>query len=71
MDEHSKSEELSLASDGALMDEQEVREAVKEHDDTSFPDKGETQDPAEVAEHLHHMPEGEVQYIDENGDRVV
>lgn len=69
MDEHSKSEELSLASDGAFMTEEEIREAVKPHNTGDIPDEGEVQ--PEEGEHLHHMPEGEVHYIDEDGKRVV
>jgi hypothetical protein len=71
MDEHGKSDELSLSSDGAFMTEEEIKEAVKPHGEGDFPDKGELPDPEEEKGHLHHMPEGEVHYIDENGDSVI
>jgi hypothetical protein len=61
--------DLGLATDGAFMNEEEVRSLTGHEDMTPIPDKGDI--PAENAEHIHHMPEGEVHYTDEEGNQIV
>lgn len=71
MDDHTKGEELGLATEGAMLTEVEIKALAGGEKKIDFPMPGEVAEPAEEKKHSHQMPdEGQLTVIEEKGQEA-
>lgn len=71
MDNHTRADELGQETEGAMLSEEEIKSLSGSDHKIDYPMPGEVADPEKEKGHLHTMPEGEVEIIDEDGKRII